>query len=548
MMESEAQSYPDIRQYLGILKTRKWTVVISVIIVFLLALAYSARQTLVYTAQATLLIKPDPNTNYYPNAENEAAIITSAPVAALVIDELGLETSPDALLGSVEAARQSTTADVILVSYSSIDPEEARDMANAFAANYIQYRASQARGTLDEQRQNLQKKIVAIGEDLSATAQALEQAQRRGDESLVLELESERATQAARLAILEQQLDALTGAAATTTIGEILEPAVTPGSPSSPNHAMNGALGLVAGLGIGIAMAFLKERLDDRFKGRADLERVLESPVLATVPKFTGSRRAQGTNLPVINDPRGPASEAFRNLRTGLQFVVSREGIRSILVTSASAGEGKTSTTANLAIALSQTGRRVVMISADLRRPALESHFEVKADLGLSSWLLGEEDQIERLLLEHPQLPNLTLMPAGKVPSNPAELLTSPRMPQLLEQLQASFDLTLIDSPPLLPVADSIILASYADAVLLVVDAGSTARSAAMHAREQVQRVGGHLVGCVLNAFDPSTTPYYYEPYYYSTYYGKGEKPPEGSSNGLSLASEVQDLHADYRS
>jgi non-specific protein-tyrosine kinase len=229
------------------------------------------------------------------------------------------------------------------------------------------------------------------------------------------------------------------------------------------------------------------------------------------------------TPLPVVSEPKGPASEAYRNLRTGFQFLASQRGYKTLLVTSPSAHEGKTSTVANLGVALSQAGRRVVIVSADLRRPSLEKTFGAESDLGLSTWLLGEEEDLRNLVLEHPDIPNLSLMTAGRIPSNPAELLTSPRLRELIDRLTQYFDLVLFDSPPVLPVADAVILASHLDSVILIFDAASTGRSAALHAKEQIERVGGNIIGCVLNAFDPSNTPYYYEPYYYSAYYGPSE-------------------------
>ncbi|MGH2808084.1 MAG: polysaccharide biosynthesis tyrosine autokinase, partial [Actinomycetota bacterium] len=313
-------------------------------------------------------------------------------------------------------------------------------------------------------------------------------------------------------------------------VGDVLEAASTPEQPFSPDHPRNGALGLFAGAILGIGVAFIRERLDDRFRGRPDVERVLEAPVLATVPRFAHGKRFENS-LPVLSEPKGPASEAYRNLRTGFQFLASQRGYQTLLVTSPSAHEGKTSTVANLGVALSQAGRRVVIVSADLRRPNLERTFGAQNELGLSSWLLGEEDDLRKLVLEHPDIPNLSLMTAGRVPSNPAELLTSPRLRELIDRLTQYFDLVLFDSPPVLPVADAVILASHLDSVILIFDAASTGRNAALHAKEQIERVGGTIIGCVLNAFDPSNTPYYYEPHYYSAYYGPHEDE-SGSGDG----------------
>lgn len=526
----EEQTTFDPRRYLAILKTRKWTVVTCVALSVLASLFISARQTPLYTAEAQILLKANPTAGTLPSAENEAAAVLSNGVASMVIEDLNLDTTAHQLLGSASAAPQSATADLVLITFTSSDPAVAQDVANAFARNYIQYRTNQSAEQVDEQIRDLEGRIATLQTQVARVVAQIETARRDGNTTKAAQLDTERSVLAARLGVLEQRLDDLEQQGVTTPgaqIAEILKPAALPSSPSSPNHSRNAFLGLLLGMTLGVGAAFLRERLDDRFRGRPDVERALGSPVLATVPKFTTTKRAGTAQLPSLEDPRGAASEAYRNLRTGVQFIASQRAAKTFLVTSPGAHEGKTSTSANLGIVLSQTGRRVVLVSADLRRPQLEKTFGAGADAGLSTWLLGETDEIAGLLLEHPQIPDLNLLPAGPVPSNPAELLTSPRLAQLTAELRDRFDFVIFDSPPVLPVADAVIIASQVDAIMLVVDAASTSRSAAVHAKEQIERVGGHIVGCVLNAFDASSTPYYYEPYYYSDYGSSDEGDQE---------------------
>lgn len=489
-----------------------------------------------------------PPASYFPQAENEAEVARSEPVAALVKEDLKIEQNVDELRAPLSAQPTSPTSKVISITYQSSDPEFARDAANSFAKNYLQYRRTKLEGALTSSAQSIRNQITEINRQLERVSAELERARAAGDTAALAELDTKRGSLSTQLGILQADLNALRGGTAQVTVGSILGLASVPTDPVSPDHVRNGLLGALIGILFGVGLAFLRERLDDRFKGRPDVERAIESPVLATVPRFSAGGRRGATELPTATDPRGPASEAYRNLRTGLQFLAQQRSAKSFLITSPSAHEGKTSTVANLGIALSQTGRRTVLVSADLRRPQIEKVFGAESDVGLSSWLLGDVDTLEQIVFEHPDLPFLSLLPAGPIPSNPAELLTSPRIGELITLLERAFDMVIFDSPPVLPVADSVILASHVDGVVLIFDAASTRRSAAIHAKEQIERVGGHVVGCVLNAFDPSTTPYYYEPYYYSGYSPADEDGdqddgrPTGSSEGLDLVRDSRSI------
>lgn len=533
MIQNESAS--ELRQYIAVVKTRKWTIVIVTLMTIVLALSLSSRQTPLYVAEAQLLLTPNPAAGYYPDAENETATIAGVAVAELVIRDLNLDTRPSELLGGLRTEQASPTSELINITYTSADPAFARDAANAFASNYIELRRRQTLAGLESQRRTLQNQLAIEQQELAQVNAKIQNARVRGDLSRATALETDRGFIITRIQLTQQQINSLVTTPSNVGIGEITRPAVAPSSPSSPNHTANGILGFLAGSIAGLALAFVQERLDDRFRGRPDVERALETPVLATVPKFPHKR---GRELSITIDPAGIVSEAYRNLRTGVQFLASQREIQSVLVTSPSAHEGKTSTVANLGIAISQVGRRVALVSGDLRRPQLEKYFHAESDVGLSTWLLGEEDRLEHIILEHPDIPNLSLITSGRIPSNPAELLTSPRLPELRSRLEESFDMVLFDSPPVLPVADAVIIASSVGAAILIIDAASTRRSAAIHAKEQIERVGAVLVGTVLNAFDPSSTPYYYEPYYYSRYYSSNVEGgrSDGNSSTVDLA------------
>jgi capsular exopolysaccharide synthesis family protein len=236
----------------------------------------------------------------------------------------------------------------------------------------------------------------------------------------------------------------------------------------------------------------------------------------------------------VATDPRGSASETYRGLRTNVQFLTRERGIKSIIVTSAAAGEGKSLTSVNLSVALAQTRSRVVLVSADLRRPSVEQYFGLSNERGLATWLSSENEEL-RPLLREVGIPNLRVITSGPVPANPTELLASPRLYRLIELLEAHADIVVLDSPPVLPVADTQIMATHAGGVVLVIDSSKTHRSAGARAKSEIERVGGRIIGPVLNSYDPENSPYYQDPSYH--YYRQYVADPDhggGDGDGMS--------------
>jgi len=524
----------ELREYLEVLRRRKITVLLVTGLLIALGLAQSFRQTPVYEAESRLLIKPLPS-NPYPNVDTESEVVASLPVAALVRDEVGLAQSPDSLLDGLTVTSTVDT-EVATISYQSPEPEIAQRVANSFAQSYIDYRRDQEQKSIRSARESIEQRIGAVREDLRDVATDITKAETGGQESLVTTLETERSALIARLGLLEQQLDDVSpDSPSSVESGEVLELAALPTSPASPDHSKNGVLAGIIGLVLGVGTAFVRERLDDRFRGRDDVEAVLNAPVLATVQRYQQLRGSHP--LVLLAEPEGSSSEAYRSLRTTLKFVSAQRGVESILITSPSQGEGKTVTTANLGIALAQAGSRVIMVSADLRRPTLESYFGIPNRLGLTSWLLGEEPYWQPLLLEVPDLPNIRVLPSGPVPANPAELLDSPLFAKLVRELEQNSDMVLLDSAPTLPVADPSIIATRVGGVVVVLDAGSTPRSAGAHAHEQLVRVGANLLGTVLNRFDPSS-PLYSSYYSSQNYYGRRRTGRSGSEQEASPASE----------
>jgi capsular exopolysaccharide synthesis family protein len=269
---------------------------------------------------------------------------------------------------------------------------------------------------------------------------------------------------------------------------------------------------------------------------RSDIERLLGVPSLAVIPRLSsapgtsdrilrklpgmsrngGSSNRGDTDLVTVNNVRSPASEAFRTLRTNLMFSQSISAMRTLVVTSASPAEGKTTTAANLAVSFAQQGMRVLLIDCDLRRSRLHRVFGLKREPGFSDLVLGYE--IEDAVTHPTSVTGLYVIPSGKLPPNPAELLGSEAARRKIAELTEGYDLVIIDTPPLLAAADAAIVATLASGVILVVRAGATENAAAQQSAQQLNSVGARIVGAVLNDPDAQVPRYgaYYK-YDYST-------------------------------
>jgi polysaccharide biosynthesis transport protein len=516
----EIEETIDLREYIAILRARKWTIILTAAVVVIAALAFSLQQTPLYTAEARLLVEPVPTQEQESlplevNLETERELVQSVPVAELVKEELGIAEPVDDILRDLDV-QVVTETEVLIVAYTSDDPAFSQRAANAFAQGYITNRRNQALENMRAASNDIQRNIDRINEQLAQISEQLTDAEAAADEGAISSLEARENTLLSQLGVLQLQAEQLSPSdSVRSSGGQVIAPATLPSSPSSPNLLRNALLAAFLGLALGVGLAFLRERLEDRFKGREDVERVLGAPVLASIPRFQFKAKDNPGKLIIRTDSHSLASESYRSLRTNLEFIASTTERNSFLITSPSAGEGKTITTANLALAFAQSGRRTIVISGDLRRPTIEKIFGARSTEGLSNYLAGQTDDLESIIV-NPGIANLRILPTGQVPPNPAELMTSPRMGELIGDLEETCDMLLIDSSPTLPVADATILTTHVGGAVLVINAETTRRAAADHARGELLKVGGRLAGAVLNAYDPTMSPYaYYQTYRY---------------------------------
>ncbi len=349
----------------------------------------------------------------------------------------------------------------------------------------------------------------------------------------------------------QQELDAIP--TANPAAAEVVLSAQIPTAPSNKDYLTTGALAAILGLTLGIAIAFVRERLDEHITGREVFEDALGAPVLAVVPHVTGWRKKKESRVVTRTAPTSPASESYRAARTILMYLASQGDMKVIAVTGPGQDEGKSTTTANLAVALAKAGRLVLAMSCDLRKPRLHRFFDLENDLGLSAVLTGRASLKEAT--KRTATANLWVLPSGPVPEDPAELLSSEVMHAVLAEMREHFDFILLDTAPALVVADASSLAQRADGVLIVADAARTTAQAVAHVRREFERVGGRIIGGVLNNLDPKRAKRYAADY--RTYYGglaqyeTKASQPEHPGNGhpyrplVPNPPELEDVHTD---
>jgi polysaccharide biosynthesis transport protein len=511
----------DLREYLTVLRLRKWTVLVVLALVVAAAIAFSLTRTPIYTADARVQARPISLSSSDPdgtlNMETEKVLAKSINVARIAAEKLDFKGAPADLAENLDVSVDPNT-EILVFLYSVTSARQAQRGAQAFAEGYIADRQQQAAETLRTASRPIEEDIAERTNELAEIEGELAGATSDSERA---RLQSQINILVSQIAILQQRLEDI-ATPEELNVGQVVIPAELPESPSSPNHVMNLLMALVVGTALGVSAAFLRERLDDRLRGRIDLEANAGVPVLAVIPAVRSWRHRDESMIVSLDLPDSPPAEAYRTLRTGVLFdAAATSTTKVVLVTSPEAGEGKTTTAANLGVSLAQAGKKVIIVAADLRRPRLQSFFDRNGDKGLTNVLVGET-RLSDVLDRVPAVNNLSLVHCGPIPANPAELLGSQSMKSLMLELRSEADFVIIDAAPLLAVADSLTLAGYSDAVILVADAEKTQRTAVMHSRENLERVRARLIGAVLNNFDPSKARGYHS---YTAYrgYGVGE-------------------------
>jgi len=518
-MVEEAERELELRDYLDVLRRRKWIVAGVTAIVVSASIVVSLLETSVYRATAEILLQTRASERIFDPTEGQIdsqdRLLIDTEIQ--VMRSRSVQDAAEAELGRAPDVAISSRGETSVVAVSADDPEPAvaAREANTFARVYIETRRQQQIDDLLAASAEVEAKIAEIDEQLAALIDPIEaldrqiaaagstaEADRLGDEQDRLReeaaaqrtaLQTQRASYSAQLGQLE-----LAGNLTRTGGAQLVSQAQTPTSPVSPKPLRNGVLALVVGLLLGVGLAFLRDYLDESIRTRDDVERATGVPVLGSIPIVEGWKDGNTPVLVAAADPHAPASEAYRSLRTSVQFLGLDDPIKLLQFTSATAAEGKTTTLANLAVSMAEAGSRVLVVCCDLRKPRIHEFFGLDNTVGFTSVLVGDTD-IDQAVQEVAGTPRLSLLASGPKPPNPAELLSSARVEKLFDWLRSAYDIVLVDSPPVLPVTDAAVLARYADATVLVATAGVTGRKELARSVETLASVQAKLVGAVLN-------------------------------------------------
>ena len=485
----------------SILRRRKLTVLGIAALVVLVTIAITAGETKIYDATASVVVQGPPTTGGQSqvNMATEAAVAGSPAVAKLVITQEHLKEVTAGQLSAHLSVHVPVDSQVLQFTYASPSPRVAKEQAEAFAAAYLAFRTG-------EQAQTTEQAVAAIQKQIEATTRQLalikETIPSLSGQPLAVARTKEAARQA-QIALLQQRLALIT--TNTANFGGQLGPAPYPKSPASPRIIVNLVAALFLGLLLGFGVAAAREYADDRIRNREDLEAWLASPVLSSIPtRFKGRAAVDLGGLITLQEPGSAQSEAFRGLRTSLLLETSNIGARSVLVTSADLDQGSTWVASNLAVALAASGKRVILISADLRNPCLGPVFSTEPEAGLYDVLARFEDLrdvVHRTSIEGLWLVEGRCSTGHDIRSQiagAADLVDMISAGDVVREALSIADLVLVCSPSLPAHTESASWARACDGVLLVSDVRTTTHADTARAKELLGRAHATLVGAVL--------------------------------------------------
>ena len=548
-----------INRYLRILRKRWWLILLVTLVGAGTASYYTLQQESVYRSRVMLLLSPAGGGNdllwFSPSrvaedlAQTYGRYLQTSTFANLVIEREGLDISAAALQSAVRTQIIADTQFFEIIATANT-PEMAFTLTTAIANNFIQEMLAQQQAEVmarratgdvnnvsallteklerervyfEEQVVNLRSEIDRLREQPPSTTRdellADVQSRLSADEEKLMQILSDQV--ALQPKVDDSQINTAT----------IVEAATMPTAPINGPGISTFAYALAASLMLGVALAIGLEYLDYTVHSPEELEEVTGNVPLGVLATLGSDKRTKPSNdidisddLVVVTQPRSPMAEAFRALATDLRFSGAGRQLKSLVVTSAGPGEGKSLVAANLAAAFAQAGRSVILVDADMRRPTVYKRLNLPNSVGLSSLIIAENATdpavMERFLQQGPA-PSLRILTSGPIPPNPAELLSLPWAPDVFEALESQADLVIWDTPPALTVTDAVILAERVDATLQVVRAGHTRRDLIVKTREALTRVGANVLPPVLNRVRARDVGYYQ--YYYYRYGREGE-------------------------
>jgi len=528
----------ELKDYLIPLRKWWWLIAAATLVATLSSFLATRQQPYNYAAKATLMVgRSIQSTNpqdYEINASQQlgqtyASLATRRPVKHATQATLGLSWLPE------YTAKMVPSTQLLEIQVIDTDPGRAQAVANEVANQLILQTPTEERDLLQRREyvsRELQEaeaamdrtkaEIAKLRDDMAQMFSARQIADTQSQiNALEQKLASYRSTYLTSMNLVQGGVNTL----------QVVEPADLPTVPVGPNKGMTILLAAAIGFLLAAGAGYLLEYLDDTLKHPDDVKKTLGLTTLGAVPLI---REENGAGpMGILGEGQSGAVEAFRVLRTNLQFAAVDRPLRTVMITSPVPSEGKSITSGNLATALAQAGKRVILVDADLHRPRLHRLFGLRNNIGLTTALLEAKPDVEALL-QDTVTPGLSVLTTGPLPPNPAELLGSGPMHELIEALIARADVVVIDTPPVMALADAAVLGSQVDGVLLVVSAGETRREMAHQAVVALQQANARLLGAVLNRVPASSGGYYY--YYYDRYgryYNRTEdRHDRGSSKG----------------
>ena len=491
-----------LSDYLAILNRRKWIIIQSTAIVAVVAFILSAQQAKVFSAGAEVLLtrqnlsnvvtgvqSPDAFVDPERFAETQAGLARAPAVAQRAITSTGLRgRTPGGLLSNSDVTPHGN-ADLLRFTVDDGEPAVAVRLANAYAQAFTEYKADLDTAQLTQAREDLERRIAEL----------------RGQGQSGTDVYRELVDSAQQLRTMELL----------QTRNLVVRPATT-ASQIAPTPKRNAILGAFVGLLLGLAIAFLWETLDKRVRTEDEIERRLGLPLLSRLPDPGRGAEKEG-RLTMIHEPQDAYAEAVRRLRTNLEFANVDRDARVIMITSAVEREGKSTTIANLAVALARSGRNVALVDLDLRQPVLAKYFELQGRQGITDVVLERADLEATLAPIRLPVPSsaslgangsvggvgrLDVLPAGPLPANPGELVGTQALGKVLQQLRETHDYVLVDAAPLLSVGDSMTLSARVDGVLLVTRLGVVNRPMLTDLRRELDASPANMLGFVVTGVD----------------------------------------------
>lgn len=522
----------DLRQVLRSVRRWWWIAILCPVLIAMLAFLYTSRQLPMYEAQAKLLVDPSGNGqsdyNTILSAERMTKtyekLVKNRQVLEQVVTSLQLPFSADVLSGMVLASADGDTQ-LLIVRVADTEPERAAQIANEVAKQFAAYVRETSSSSSGETLTQLDAAIAEIETKIDATEAEIT-ALEAGPDAVSTTVEDQLATLNATLdqyrttyaTLITTRSETQVRQAITVDPVKVFEPAYAPSAPYAPQLMVNLILALIAGGIISTGIILLLEYLDNTVKATADFTTLVGGPLLAAVnivPKLTPGRK----QLFVLDQPKGGAAEAIRLLRTNIEFASATREIATLGITSPNPGEGKSTVAANLAVTLAQAGFVTALIDADLRRPTQHRLFETGNERGLST-LLTMDERPWSWAARETRVPNLSVIPAGPLPPNPADLLSLERLRQILTEMRSTFDVIVVDTPPVLAVSDPLIIAAHVDGMIVVTNGGKTRLDALKRASQTLQRGAIRVIGVVVNQQGTKSK----DGYYFTEYHAVQEK------------------------